>query len=46
MRTFFLLRVTLKSLRNPYKVFFMVYKKPNNSAFIINMVTVFYLFIF
>ena len=24
----------------------MVYKKPNNSAFVINVVTVFYLFIF
>ena len=48
MRTFFLLRVMpnfLKSLLK-YKVFFMVYKNPNNSVFIIDMVTVFYLFTF
>ena len=48
MRTFFLLRVIPSFLRNllKYKVFFVIYKKPNNSVFIINMVTVFYLFIF
>ena len=48
MRTFFLLRVILNFLRNlfKYKAFFVVYKKFNNSVFIINMVTVFYLFIF
>ena len=45
---FFLLRVILNFLRNlfKYKVFFMVYKRFNNSAFIINMVIMFYLFIF
>ena len=48
MRTFFLLRVTPNSLKSllKYKVSFVVYKKPNNSAFIINVITVFYLFTF
>ena len=48
MRTFSLLRVIpnfLKSLFK-YKAFFMVYKKFNNSVFIINVVTVFCLFTF
>ena len=36
------------SLKNllKIKVFLVVYNKPNNSAFIINMATVFYLFTF
>ena len=48
MRTFFLLRVTPNSLKSlfKYKTFLVVYEKFNNSAFIINVVTVFYLFIF
>ena len=48
MWTFFLLRVTPSFLRNlfKYKVFFIVYKRFNNSVFIINMVIVFYLFTF
>ena len=45
---FFLLRVIPNSLRSlfKYKAFFIVYKRLNNSVFIINVVTVFYLFIF
>ena len=45
---FFLLRVIFNSLRNlfKYKVFFVVCKRFNNSVFIINVVIVFYLFIF
>ena len=48
MRTFSLSRIIPNSLRNllGYKAFLMVYEKPNNSAFIINVVTVFYLFTF
>ena len=48
MRTFFLLRVKSNCLKSlfKYKVSFVVCDKPNNSAFIINMVTVFYLFAF
>ena len=48
MQTFSLLRVTPSSLRSllKYKAFLVVYKRFNNSVFIINMVTVFYLFIF
>ena len=48
MQTFSLLRVIPNSLRNPlkYKAFLVVYKSLNNSAFIIDVVTVFYLFIF
>ena len=48
MRTFSLLRITPSSLKSllKYKAFLVVYKKPNNSASIINVVTVFYLFTF
>ena len=48
MRTFSLLRVTPNSLRSlfKYKVFFAVYERPNNSVFIMNIIIVFYLFIF
>ena len=48
MRTFFLLKVIPSFLRSlfKYKVFFVVYERFNNSAFIINVVTVFYLFAF
>ena len=48
MRTFFLLKVIPNSLKSlfKYKVFLMVYKRFNNFIFIIDMVTVFYLFIF
>ena len=48
MRTFFLLRVTpsfLKSLLE-YKVSLVIYKRFNNFVLIINVVTVFNLFIF
>ena len=40
--------VTPNFLKNliKYKVSFMGYEKPNNSAFIINVMTVLYLFIF
>ena len=43
-----MLRVILNSLRSlfKYKVFLVVYEKLNNSAFIIDIITVFYLFIF
>ena len=48
MRTFFLLRVILNSLKSllKYKAFLVVYEKFNNSVFIINIITVFYLFTF
>ena len=48
MRTFSLLEIILNFLRSllKYKASFIVYVRLNNSAFIINMVTVFYLFIF
>ena len=48
MQTFFLLRVIPNSLRSlfKYKVFLVVCERFNNSVFIINMVTTFYLFIF
>ena len=48
MRTFSLLRVIPSFLRNllKYKAFFMVYKRLNNSAFIIYVITMFYLFTF
>ena len=48
MRTFFLLRVILNFLRSlfKHKAFLVVYKKPNNSVFIIDVITVFYLFTF
>ena len=48
MRIFSLLRVTLSFLKNlfRYKVFLVVYEKLNNSVFIIDVITVFYLFAF
>ena len=48
MRTFFLLRVILSFLRSlfRYKAFFVVCERLNNFIFIIDMVTVFYLFFF
>ena len=48
MQTFSLLRVILNSLRNllQYKVFFIICERLNKSVFIMNVVTVFYLFTF
>ena len=48
MRTFFLLKVIVSFLKSllKYKVFLMVYKRFNNSVFIIDIITVFYLFTF
>ena len=48
MWTFFLSRVTPNSLKSllKYKASLVVYDRPNNSAFIIDVVTVFYLFAF
>ena len=48
MRTFFLLRVILNFLSSlfKYKACLVVCKRFNNSVFIINVITVFYLFTF
>ena len=48
MRIFSLLKVILNFLRSllKYNVFFVVYKRFNNSVFIMDVIIMFYLFIF